>query len=417
VYSANSSEYPVVGPVDNTTVVGASVSAEERLTIRVADTIQEVEEFRDVWSAWNSDRDTDIDFCLQHVWKSDEFIRPHVVVIFRNGSPVAMFLGRLEHSRIDLRIGYLKLLSMKVKLLAFASGGFLGNGSAENVDAFIRSAMNELRNGLADTVLLQQVRPGSEMYRSALGLPSFATRDYLSKTVAHHVMKLSDVNGSRSDSHWADFLRKRKKIRRGIIKDFNDSVKVERLCDAAELDYAIGQVEPIAARSYQRGLGVGFKDSPQMRDRLRLCAEKGWLRIYLLSLGGKPCAFWVGTVYNGTFTSDDIGFDTQFGKYSPGMFLLTEMIEDFSEEGVREIDFGLGGGLYKERFSNLQSEEAAVFFFAPTLKGLCVNAARTATGLLDNLIRRVLAQTSLLPKIKKIWRTRLAAQGAPKSEE
>jgi hypothetical protein len=268
-----------------------------------------------------------------------------------------------------------------------------------------------LRNGEADMALLQQISPESPICERALSLPGSATRDRLTKRAVHYVMKLpSSIDGGGdgpSSGHCSELRRKRKKIRRNILKDFDGHIKVECFREPAELEGTIAKLEPIAAKSYQRGLGVGFQDTEQMRRRLQLCAEKGWLRIYLLTLKDKPCAFWVGTVYNGTFCSDHIGFDPQFGNYSPGMFLLTEMIEDFCKAGIREIDFGQGGGLYKERFGNSQSTEVSVCVFAPTWKGISVNAARTATGLVEHAIRKILEHTNLLPRIKRFWRMRI----------
>jgi hypothetical protein len=379
-------------------------------TVHVARSVGEVEAIREVWSAWNNDRDTDIDFCLQYVWERDGFIRPHVIVIYRDGRPDAMLVGRLEHSRTDLKIGYFRLLKVRTRLLTFAHGGLLGNDSPENSEQFLKSISNALRNGEAEMALLHQIGADTCLYQKALTVPGFATRDYLVKPSVHNVMKLpgtiDEVYGALSGGHRSELRRKRKKI----LKVFSGSVAVRCFREPDELEDALSDIEQIAAKSYQRGLGVGFQDSEQMRHRLRLCAQKGWLRIYLLTLDSKASAFWAGTVYKGRFCSDYLGFDSQFGDYSPGTFLLTEMIDDLCRSGVREIDFGLGAGRYKERFGNSKSAEASIYIYAPTLKGFALNALRTVTGLVDDVLRSALERTNLLPRIKKLWRMRLAGQ-------
>ncbi|HKZ02553.1 MAG TPA: GNAT family N-acetyltransferase, partial [Pyrinomonadaceae bacterium] len=99
-------------------------------------------------------------------------------------------------------------------------------------------------------------------------------------------------------------------------------------------------------------------------------------------------------------------------KYSPGTFLLTRMIEDFCLEGLDKIDFGLGDALYKERFGNIEFQEAPVNIFAPQPKGFALKAVHIATATADLVLRRILERTKLLPKIKKLWRNRLSA-GSP----
>jgi CelD/BcsL family acetyltransferase involved in cellulose biosynthesis len=170
----------------------------------------------------------------------------------------------------------------------------------------------------------------------------------------------------------------------------------------------IQKAEEIAKRTYQRGLGVGFQDNEEMRRRLHLCAEKGWLRAYVLHLGDTPCAFWIGTLYQGSFCSDYLAFDSRFGAYSPGTFLLMKVVEEFCTARVKEVDFGFGEARYKEQFGNSPSVEASIFVFAPNPKGALLNAIRTSTGLADNLAKKILGGTKLLPIVKKLWRSRLA---------
>jgi hypothetical protein len=376
--------------------------------VRIARTFAEVEAIREIWSAWKKHRDSDIDFCLRYVWAGKDFIRPHVIVIYRDGRPDAMLVGRLEHYRVDAKIGYFRLAKVTVRLLSFAHGGLLGNDSLENSEEFIKSILSALRTGAADMAVLHQACADSPIFRKALSVPRRAERDRLTKVAAHHVMKLpktiDEVYRDLSAGHRSELRRKKKKI----LVDFDGTAKIRCVRELVDLEEAVAEIEGIAAKSYQRGLGVGFKDTEHTRQRLRLCAEKGWLRIYLLSLDAKPCAFWLGTVYCGTFCSDYLGFDTRLSDYSPGMFLLTEMIDSFCREGIKEIDFGHGEGRYKERFGNSHSMEASVWIYSPTPKGLLANGMRTTSRLIDDALRKILNRTNILPTLKKFWRTHSA---------
>lgn len=175
----------------------------------------------------------------------------------------------------------------------------------------------------------------------------------------------------------------------------------------SEIENLAAEVERLASRSYQRGLGAGFSDTPKVRNQLRLKAERGWLRGYVLYLGGKPCAFWIGDINRGTFGSDYLGYDPDFAKHSPGMYLIMRVIEGFCDghrEGVTTVDFGPGHAQYKEVLSNREWREASVYIFAPTLKGISLNLVRGAMGGMDQIAKKALARTNLLRKIKKAWR-------------
>ena len=174
----------------------------------------------------------------------------------------------------------------------------------------------------------------------------------------------------------------------------------------------IQDVEQIA-EVYQRGLGVGFMDGPEKREGLRLMAEKGWLRAYVFYLAERPCAFWIGDINGGTFGSDYVGHDAEFGKYSPGMFLINKVIEGFCDgnhEGVTGVDFSPGNAQYKEVLSNHRWRETSVYIFAPSLKGIGLNLVRSLTVGMDQTIKKALLRTNLLQKPKKGWREHATPQ-------
>jgi hypothetical protein len=378
--------------------------------VRVARTIAEIEAIRGAWCAWNSSRDTDIDFCLEFVWSLEAFERPHVMVLYRDGHPEAMLLGRIDRTKIAPKIGYLQLPGMRTRLLVFPSDGFLGNASPENSEVFVRCILDALRQGEADAALLQQVALDSPIFQEALRLPSAVCRDHAVTPVPHSVLNLAenteDVWLGLSAGSRADVRRKKRKL----VREFGSGAKIQCFRAPGELDGAIPQVELIANKTYQRALNVGFRDSEPIRRRLHFLAERGWLRMYLLTLKDEPAAFWIGCVYNGNFFSDYLGFDPKFGEHSPGTFLLGEVIDDLCHSGVGKLNFGAGEGRYKERFSNCHWKEASVYIFAPKLKGITLNAARTAVGLIENTVKKGLEATRLLPAVKRLWRARLSGQ-------
>jgi len=148
-----------------------------------------------------------------------------------------------------------------------------------------------------------------------------------------------------------------------------------------------------------------------MRARMLLKAERGWLRGSVLYVKDRPCAFWIADVNGDTFGSEYLGYEPEFAKYSPGMYLINHIIEGLcrgEEHGLTQVDFASGHAQYKELLSTREWQESAVHIFAPGLKGIGLNAARCSTGFLDKGLKRILEKTQLLPKLKKIWRSHAA---------
>jgi hypothetical protein len=396
----------------STPLAPANVASEAGTTVRVCRTIAKIEEIRPYWASWKGHRDSDIDFYLEFIQSRPEVLRPHVVVLSRGAEPDAILVGRLERTKFQSRIAYFRLPGVPVHVLSFSYGGFRGNTTPENSSRAVRSVLQSLRGGEADLAFFHQAQVESPMYRDILKLPDFRGRDHLIAPAAHHFMRIADAPeqllSGLSSKHRKHLRNEAKKIQ----TDFEGRVEIRQFNEAAQLDEALEHVEAIAKTTYQRGLGVGFANSAEERRVLRFFGRMGWLRIYVLFFKDVPCAYSVGSVSDGVYCCDYLGFNPQWGGYSPGTFLLTHMLEDFCRAGITEVDFGPGEGMYKERFSNLEFQEASVYVFAPSAKGMLLNSVRTATVLADSSMKKALKRTNLLPKIKRMWRDRAAGKKA-----
>ncbi len=105
-----------------------------------------------------------------------------------------------------------------------------------------------------------------------------------------------------------------------------------------------------------------------------------------------------------------MGYDREYAKYSPGMFVIMKALEELCspQEGGRVtcIDFGLGDAQYKAVLGDKEWLESSMCLFAPNLRGVALNLARTPMLLLNQLGVSILSQTDLLPPAKKLWRAR-----------
>ena len=375
-------------------------------SVKILRAITELETIRQTWESWPGNRDSEMESYLSFLRSNPKTVRPHVLVVYREGRPDAILVGRIDRGHFTCRLGYLRV-SPRAQIMCFVYGALRGNSSHENCDLMVSEILRSLSQGEADVAYMNFLRQESDLCRLAMQKPGLLSRDYVRITQPHFAATLpATVEGFYQGL--SPKVRKNQKWQaKKLINHFSGAVRIHCYREVTDLDKMIQDVEQVAMKSYQRGLGVGFVDSPEMRQGLRLMASKGWLRAYVLYLAERPCAFWIGDINQGTFGSDYIGYDTDLGKYSPGMFLTTKVIEGFCDgnrEGVIGVDFGPGNAQYKEVLSNQKWRETAVHIFAPSLKGICLNLLRASIGGIDQTIKKALARTGLLQRIKKLWR-------------
>lgn len=386
-------------------------------SVKVLRTVSELEEIRSEWESWPGNRDSDIHSFLSFLRSNPATVRPHVLAVYRQGRPDAIMVGRIDHGEIRCRLGYLEM-GFRAQIMCFVYGALRGNPSEDNCELLVDEILRSLSLGEADVAYLNFLRQGSDLCRLAMKKPGLLTRDHLCITQMHFGVTLPDTVEELYRSLPAGLRGFNKTKHNKLRREFAGRIEIKCFREVGGLDAMVRDVEQVAKTSYQRGLGVGFIDSPKMREGLRLKAEKGWLRAYILYLAGRPCAFWVGDMNQGTFGGDYVGYDPEFGKYSPGMFLLTNVIEGFcngSREGVKALDFGPGNAQYKELLSNQRWQETSVYIFAPSLKGIILNLVRTIVVGMDQTIKKALARTDLLRRIKKAWRALVTPKVAAQS--
>jgi len=383
--------------------------------IQVLRSISGIEGFRDDWMRMQWHPNSDIDFYQVALRSIPSVVRPHVLLLWRDGMPRAILAGRLENRRLTLKVGYSTIPGPKTRSLVFIYGGLLGDPSQEECKSLTEEIMSALRGGEADTVYFNHLRTDSVLYEALRKGPRFYSRDYCSSFQVHRFLALPDtLAGFRS--HISPGVRNNLRWKANkFMRQYNGNVRIECLGKPSELDPMIRDVESVAALTYQRGLGAGFQDSEEERQRLQLKAERGWLRSFILYVEDKPCAFWVGTLYKRTFHSDHMGFDPTYRQHSPGTYLLIKMLEEFCSQGaardIDAVDFGLGDAEYKRIVCNQEWIDASPCIFAPNIKGVVLNAYRTPLMHLDKMGHSLL-NGHLQARLKRFWRDRVAGHAS-----
>lgn len=377
--------------------------------VRIARTLDQVERLRQTWNSWCEDPNADFEFYLASARCRPDFIRPHVMVVYRDGRPDCMLVGRLEHCQLKLKVGYTTLFEPVVKRLFFVQGGFFGNVSEENSQLLARRLKLCLQRGEADCVDIIRATKDSALYRATESRFGAFCRGHYTPLHEHRWLELPGtfeefIQGlSRKNRH--ELRRHQKKL----AEDFAGRTRIQCYRHETEVDELAQEVEKISRKTYQRGLGVGFRPDAEVLESLRTTARSGGLRGCVLYLDEQPCAFFIGKHYRKTFHGNFMGFDPQFGKYSPGLLVLMHSIEDCFDPKLRATQFDLGWGdrQYKRVICNHSRQDGPLYLYAFSWDGLRLNFLRSTALFLDLIARRWLAKSTVLQKAKKAWQGRL----------
>jgi hypothetical protein len=387
-----------------------------KFQVRILRTLVELEELRGFWSTLACDPESDLDFINFIINSRPEIMYPYVLVVSQDSQPVALVAGRIERAHFEVKAGYKVLWRIPIRRLTIFYGGFMGQTSPEITEVVVRQLLQSLREEKADLLLWSGVQTGTDLHRLLTRIPSRLCRDHLAQPVPRWRMtlpssldELLEQRMNKKHRYWA------KRLFRQLEKDFPDPVRLACFSKAGETDRFFNDVIQVARKTYQWGLGVGFLDDVEHKERLRLEAANGWHRGYVLYLNGQPAAFWICIVHQGTVYSAFTGYDPQYRKYELGTVLFLRMIGELTREHLKLLDFGPGTALYKERFGDSQFAEATFRTFAGTGRGICFNALRMATELPVQTVRELLRRFGIEQKVKKAWR-RLATPRRPLAE-
>ncbi len=376
--------------------------------ISVARTLDEVEQLRPVWKELRFGRvDAELDFYLAVLRRATARRPPPCGRAPGRRPRQAMAVARVEDVPLTSSVGYRTVYQPNVRSLTLVHGGLAGVESSATAHALVSELRAALTGGEADLLLLPALRADSPFYAAATTQPAGVLRE-LSSVSTHRRLRLPASLDEFLQEKSAKTRESVKRYTKRLRKEHGEGLSVEILREPGDAERLFRDLDAVAAKTYQRGLGVAFADTAEQRALTTLGLERGWFRAYVLYLEGAPVAFWPGYAYDRTFFIGTPGYDPAYGKYRVGQYLQAEMIDDLCrDETIDYLDYGFGDSEYKRRFGNESWEEADVLYLAPTFKGVRVRAVRAGVSSSVSLAKRVLGGERAA-RLKKAWRERLA---------
>jgi Acetyltransferase (GNAT) domain len=388
-----------------------SGAAGEDVRITTVRTLDEAEALRDEWlSLLDASITTHPDYYRGVIESEPQVEGPYILALRRSGKLEAMLLGRFEEVPLTCKIGYRTVYAPRVRSITIVYEGHLGKVDEANSAAFVGELRAALDRGDADVLLLRHLRLDHPLHRAATEGLGFLARQHLGRTTVCWERTLPATVNEFSQSLSKKTRTGVKRYVNKLKRDFGDDIELRVFSKPEELDEMFADLEIVASKTYQRGLGAGFRDDERQRRRTRLSMEHGWFRAWVLYVRGAPVAFWPGEAFGGRFRSGIPGYDPAFNQYRVGTYVLMRMIEDLcADEAVTLLDFGFGDAEYKRRFGDRSWLEEDVLVYARRLRPAWVNIVRTsflgANAAAFALGRRV----GVFSRIKNWWRSRLSA--------
>lgn len=377
--------------------------------IEVARNMEELEKLRGSWKAMPSRIDADFDFFAQFIRVYSDFVlRPHVIVLHKGEKIVAILPGRLERQSPKVHIGYKEFALPSVKQLTFV-GELLGEATQENAAKVVESVEASLRQREADVAFFHQADSEEWLHRTVQRAGNIFTRDYFEESEENWRSRIPREYDTFLKSRSGNTRHNLKRYSKRLLEAYPGRVHHRVFRNVGDVDVIFRECEAIAAKSYHRGLGVGFFDDRPTRQLFSLAARHGWLRSYVLYIDGDPAAFWNGFLYRTTFTARDTAFNAAISELRPGLYLLQRVVEELcAEKSVDMLDFGTGSAQYKRDMCDTSNLRVSRFLFAATWKGVLTNFLRTPPLALARGAKWAATSLGFFDKVRKEWRTRLA---------
>jgi hypothetical protein len=358
--------------------------------VRVARTTGEMYDLRGSWEQLQGDVPaTDPDLFAELLEVETGVVRPHVVLLERDGVPEAACIGKLRSLRLPTEHGPASLFAPRVRALVVVDRGVLGQVSTDSATALLRELLAPLATGEADICVFRHLAvssPVRQMLESAVsrrrrGAATWPVQRWTRDIPADYETFLGTVS--------KNMRRTLRQPGTRLEQAFGGRVRYRLHRSPGELDDFLADAESVASVTYQRRRGVGFENDERTRILAMHSAERGWFRGWLLYVDERPIAFEQGFVYRDTFHWVTGGFDPAFAEHRPGLCLIARVLEDIcADPGVGALDFGLGDATYKERLGCSSSFESDLVVFAPRLRPLAINLVSSALVLVARPLHR-----------------------------
>jgi len=168
-------------------------------------------------------------------------------------------------------------------------------------------------------------------------------------------------------SDWSSYLRSREGMLRSTIKRMSKKFSaeggtLELVLGGVNLDRGLAAYERVYASSWKQA-----EPYPKFVPSLiRICAERGWLRLGVAWLNGEPIAAQLWIVANGKASIYKLAYGEEYKAYAPGTLLTAMLMEHtIDNDQVVEVDYLIGDDPYKKTWMSQRRERWGIIAYYP----------------------------------------------------
>ena len=262
-----------------------------------------------------------------------------------------------------------------------------------------------------DAIYMQNVKTGSFLW-DYLQNSALIRRRFRFYTKTGPLPHLSIRLEGTFESYMKRFSAKIRKNRLREIRTLRErgQVNLLRVTQPSEIDAFLETAYKISKRTWQfkrHGWGLAARDPQVVTQELRLLAERGWLRSYVLKCDGVPCSFILGHQYGRSFYPEFASVDDAWRSYSVGTVTLLLVLENLFKENPPEFyDFGTPAKFteHKAYFATESYPEARVWLFRRRVYPILASNIYRACNALSMSTGRLLQRFGLKSKLKQmLW--------------
>lgn len=337
------------------------------------------------------------------------------VFVLRRDEEVVGYAPFLVHpSKLAYELAGTRLLRRQVSRYVLVAEPVLDGALAEASPDVLVDLFRTLRPQLASNhvVFLAGVHADSALYR-LITRRSPVHEDY-------HVVPHGPVYQRRRivmGSSYEDYLkslrgttrRGLKRSRKKFLERAGEGYSLRRFESRDDVAPFLRQATEISRKTYQwHLLGLGMRDTAGRAVKYTCAAENGWFRSYILYVGDKPIAFASGFLHDKTYYGHEIGCEPEWRPNYPGVFLLTEILQDlFADTASIEIyDFLYGDDLLKSRLANTERTERHFYLVPRGFHGALLAYPLRALNALSAAATFVLQRLRLKEYLRRLRRQR-----------
>ena len=194
-------------------------------------------------------------------------------------------------------------------------------------------------------------------------------------------------------NHRYNFARRLKNLHKTGVLEFDVVEKEDQRREALQAFMALHAVAWHArggSQAMQTAREVAFHQAFS-----RIALERGWLRLFLLRVDGRPIGGLYGFRRGPRFYFYQSGFDPAWRKHSVGLVTMGLAIKQALAEGAEEYDLLHGTEAYKFRWARETRDLARIHLFPPSWRGWLCRASLEAEAQGKQIARRWLPDTIL----------------------